>query len=307
MRDCIYVVLALLCVSAIDGVCVKTDMIIAVIVNHGFVPFAINLHLHTQRFVPPLHSILYIALDEEGYHEMYKYGLNTIHDDSSAIRQTFTKVGTFFRDTPYNHIVLHKWRISYWLLNKFQRAVMILDADVVFLRNPLFYLMDIPTCDLTVTVESFSMPTLLNFNAATQYQGDNHNIWMNTGLMLWQYTRNSIDTITTFLDPSFRLNSDDQNEFNKFVSSQVQPESGSRPKWNRCVRMAYPKMNTNSSGIFSLHVLPPPLFGSQQYIYAGLVGACMGDYISPYFIHFNFISGFEAKKKRMIEKGVWLL
>jgi hypothetical protein len=265
--------------------------VVLVMVNNGFIDMAIQ-QLHQMRQTrPPILNVVFVALDLLAYNVLKRKGVAVYRDEN----ETFDAVASDFRTPSYNQIVIHKFLLL-------QRAlelgfdVLMLDVDVVLLRNPFNYFVDFAKCDVLVTVET--LPPGIHENTDQRWSGDGVALWINTGFMFWRNSAPSRTLLHAFARPENRRSGmDDQYEFNQFLkASPHAPEALNLPWTQRLHQCAV-------YGGVSMHVLSPYLFGSQRHMFefnlAGLAGTV------PYMVHFNWISGFNDKRSRMIANGFW--
>jgi hypothetical protein len=168
-------------------------LVFVCVVNDGFKHFALNLFLSTRRTIPQMNNFLFYTTDEGAATYLRKHGALVYHNSSS----NFSTKAEPFRSSGYSKIVNNKARVAYEVI-QLGYDVFILDADVVVLRNPMNYLIDIPKCDMTVSVEVQNVTRFVT-PGPERYSGDNFeagsvSVLVNTGVIMW---RNTADARTS--------------------------------------------------------------------------------------------------------------
>jgi hypothetical protein len=186
------------------------------------------------------------------------------------------------------------WSLCFVLISVLPQT----DVDMVLLRNPFNYIGDLPACDLFSAVDTLPPPMKSDDAKRWSMSNDNTSVWFNTGFMLWRSSNASQAVIEAFLGYLENQGEglDDQAHFYAFMQAQGQVSSGNQP-WAELAHTC-----ATWAGL-SFQALPPVLFASQRHLYEFKLA--QEAYVLPYSIHFNWLSGFEEKKKRMVEVGLW--
>jgi len=257
-------------------------------VNHGFLPMAVSFYRHLQNLQPPMNNVLFFALDTVSNDTLVRIGAPTFLDD----HDNMSSHAWGFREGGYNKIVLHKWVLASKILRMGFDCV-IVDVDIVFLRNPMvYYFADAPACDALVVVESKNWGK----NNEDRFEGDGIGVLINTGLVILRNTETTRTLVTIFLQPQHRYEDlDDQWEFLFFMEKRDRCTPGKRN-----VPMTQRHTTCSMYGATQVHILPGYLFTSQFYLWQS-----ESAYLTPFTIHFNYLSGFASKKQKMAEMGLW--
>jgi len=268
--------------------------------NLGFLPMFYNFVNFTKSASPPMDNIVFVALDDESQLAILAKGFIAYRDK----RKNFSQNAEQFRSSTYNPITLHKWELAKRALD-LEYEPLILDLDVIVLRNPLNFMHDLPICDLTVVPDTF--PPLLLANNDSRFSGYEDTIGdyvnINTGLILFRNTRNSVDLVNEFLLPRYRRNIDDQEEFRRFL---VQRDRNSTCQQDRHINLSFKERRLQCSkfACFSLNILPPALFSNQRQCFEFQLA--QQTIVTPYTVHFNWIfKGYVDKVRRMRQVGLW--
>jgi Nucleotide-diphospho-sugar transferase len=180
--------------------------------------------------------------------------------------------------------------------------VLIMDVDVVVLRNPFNYFTDIPACDVAITTDT-TPPRITTDNAGRWSESTDTadtTVWINTGFMLWRPSNSTKELLEDFALPKYRIpGMDDQFEFNAYLNGRLR-DTPDQANLHFTQRM---KICSTMGGL-RMHNLSPWLFGSQRHMFEfGLPGSAA---LAPYVIHYNWLSGFDAKKIKMVADGMWM-
>lgn len=279
--------------------------VVVVEVNSGFLDFARNMWLRAGRTKPPLGNLLWVALDAQAHDQLKALpaqngtGRPLVFFDPA---DKFEPGGTSFRTKAYNDIVKHKWTLLRRVLGLGFNALL-LDVDVIVLRNPFGYLADLPACDLLATVDTLPDQGITNGSNPHRWAGGSqryNTAWINTGVILWRATPTARALIDDFIayKPA-EQGMDDQHEWNAFLN--VQPAT---PQ----ARVNLPFLELASQcgvwGNLSVQILPPSLYGSQRHVFEFQLPQNSGE--TPYTIHFNWLSGAAEKRQKMQVLGLWL-
>jgi hypothetical protein len=90
-----------------------------------------------RRLRPPLPFVV-AGLDKEGYNELAGTGYVNLYRDDQA-HAVFAAAGSFYGDPKYADMSAYKWHLAADLLDT-GVPVLLADPDVVFLRNPVSYI-----------------------------------------------------------------------------------------------------------------------------------------------------------------------
>lgn len=270
--------------------------VVLVEVNYGFLKMAHNFLLHIRSVQPPMLNVVMVALDDKTCQN-----LQTLHELTYCDKtHVFETSSMEFRSDGYNTIVGNKWKLLNDAL-KTKVTVLMCDVDVIFLRNPFNFFVDIPsTCDFAAATDALP-PNVLEINDFRfSESGQGVQFWINTGLMLWSNSSMSKSIVSEFLDPSNRIaKMDDQYEFNEYLKSKSKDQSIKMDDWFTRRHKCF------SIGGLKTYILSPFLFGSQRH----MIDFSLPDtgYLTPYAVHFNWISGVEPKMSKMKTFGFWLV
>ena len=242
-----------------------------------------NFAHYARRVWPPiLPSVVFFALDP-AMHVHFQHLNLTSHLVSNA---TFSADKQSFRSKEYNKIVGHKFHL---VLDVLKRGydVFLIDVDVVLLKHPLSFIMDLASCDMTVTLESFDSLKLMDINP-TRFGGwPDFKLFINTGVLLWRSTPKTIALIEEFLTPRWRRpnSGDDQNEFNKFMLAHFDDAALSAAQVDR---RSYRDVHRGAScfeyGNLSMQILPASLFPGSYHAEFRMPQRAM---MEPVLVHFN--------------------
>jgi hypothetical protein len=177
---------------------------------------------------------------------------------------------------------------------------LIMDVDLVLLRNPFIYFQSQPLCDMTFYE-----------NGPAQLEGSNKWVkrdWttgfeVNTGFMLVRSTATTQALVNEFVNSNVSEKypgTDDQHLFNMFMADR---------KWNAPAvgTLVLPfKIQSTQCGQWkglSVHILPPALFSSWQHFFV----ANLSDWTlqTPFVIHYNYLTGYAQKSEKMVQHGFW--
>lgn len=266
-------------------------------VNRAFVPMAHNFALWANRTTPPVTNVLYVALDEPARHELMELGLPVwLYEGEEALEQEATE----FRTPKYNRIVRAKWILVHAMLELGVEPILV-DADIVLVRNPWNYMQDLPRCDLTLGSDSMPPWILENSERRFSYYESTWSwkkapLMINTGFIWFRNTLATRDLVREFLERPPQK--DDQHSLNLLMSrreghTRINPSPLERR--TQCSHYA---------GV-SLNILPHVLFGSQEYFTQFELDAIA--FVTPYMIHANYLTGLETKVNLFKKLGLWLV
>lgn len=272
--------------------------VVFVPLNAGFLLMAKSMHHHLNSIVPPLRNVVWVALDNASYDGMRAFDSTALVYRDKLSDENFDTSSQHFRTRGYNTIVLHKWRIIQSIIEA-GYDTLLLDADVVLLRNPIHYLIDGPSCDLYVSLdgETQNWDRLDEMRYSTRSEGYTYNIYVNTGMLYLRASNLTWSVVTEFLLPGSRVEGmDDQMEFNVYLQkrSNYTKSQYTLPKFQQT------KQCSLVSGIPTL-ILPTILFGNTKHFEVLQNNARSG--IVPYTYHYNYFSGFIQKRDAMIKNG----
>ena len=203
--------------------------------NNAMVKFMLNEMLHISRHPVPF-SILWIPLDGDALTNLASNGNGTVYD-GIAQEGHFSGTRSDFSRGAYNSMALMKWNISLSLLD-LGYDVLLLDPDLVILRNPLPYFETIAACDISIQLDSTMDPTGDNIVSTGGYslrlEGlDNQ---YNTGGILMRGGKNGraaawVQSFYSWALSQYEAGStrDDQGLFNRFVADQHLQRIGNDP------------------------------------------------------------------------------
>jgi hypothetical protein len=273
-------------------------------VNAGFLPMLDNFLAYLDRLQPPMKNILFLALDPVAFADLQARGVRAIIDsDARSVTGNFSQGEQRFRAPGYNKIVLHKWFAANRAL-QLGFDVFVLDVDVILARNPMLYLVDAPMCDLFVSVEKTAKAL---GTGPDKFSAAHEAIWINTGVLFWRSTAASRLAVVSFLDPKSRLKGyDDQYEFNRFMMDRHNrsDQAAHGGYWVDTLPALQRSRECVTYGNLTVHILSPFLFGT----WPQLFGAKFMNisYITPFTLHFNWLSGLSEKRGAMQSVGLWL-
>lgn len=193
-------------------------------------------------------------------------------------------------------IVKHKWTLLQRVLELGFNTL--IDVDFAVLRNPFVYLHSMQTmCDLTM-YEERPLPAI---HGQTSWEKRNQHLLnpeVNTGFLLIKSSPNAKDLVRDFIAAPEQQGMDDQTLFNVYMKQRSGTQESNlllpmKDKNTRC---------GNWKGV-SLRLLSPVIVGSWRQYYEFKLADWTQE--TPCAIHFNWLSGFEAKKKKMAAFGYW--
>lgn len=175
--------------------------------------------------------------------------------------------------------------------------VLLLDIDIVVLRNPCTYFQSLPWC-----VFSFYDQTLHVIEGQNKWVKRSQplgEIIINTGVMLFKRTKTTTSLVSDFIKAPIVKGWDDQLLFNTFMNERVYSrQPGSRKFGNM----------TTACGRWldmSVRMLSPVFFGTWLDNHQSNISDFTLE--TPYMLHFNWLNGFDAKKRKMVENGHWFV
>lgn len=133
-----------------------TNVVSFVSGNNAMVKFMLNEMLHIAKHQVPF-SILWVPLDNEALARLERQGNGTVWD-KIATEGKYGAGRSNFREKAYNEMALVKWDISIALL-ELGYDVLLLDPDLVLLRNPLPYFETLGRCDISIQMDSLIDPS----------------------------------------------------------------------------------------------------------------------------------------------------
>lgn len=264
----------------------QTNTITLLESNSGFHSM-VHTWLHHAKQVGALSSALVVALDQSEYNRLAKLGVPVFYD-TSGTNMPFDTQAQGFRSKAYNRIVFHKWIIA---LNALSIGVNVLltDADVIWLKNPLPGLArNYPNCSILASCEDS-----LNSEPPT---------WVNTGFMYLRATERTIKFITAFLrwcevHETKMQDMDDQYKWQMFTEKN--PSMTNTPIADadqRC--MSY----SNGASKLDLFMLP-----RVQYMnFKHWNEATHTQQSNAITLHYNWLNGLAEKRKNMELRGHWV-
>ena len=119
------------------------------------VKFMLNEQLHIARQPVPF-KVLWVPYDKGALDRLAAEGTGTVYSGVAASGR-FDGARSDFRQAKYNELSLVKWELSLELI-KLGYDVLLLDPDLVILRNPLPYLETVGDCDLSFQMDSHFDP-----------------------------------------------------------------------------------------------------------------------------------------------------
>lgn len=151
--------------------------------NHAMAPFMLNEMMHVARQAVPF-RVLWVPLDMKALHELLECGNGTIYDGIATTGE-FSPDRSDFREPEYNRMAMVKWDVSIQLLG-LGYDVLLLDPDLVILRNPIPYFETLGVCDLNMQLDSLIDPTADNVlaNGGFSFQREGFANYYNTGGVL---------------------------------------------------------------------------------------------------------------------------
>jgi len=281
------------------------NLVIIVVVNSGFLSMAHNFMAHARSVAPRIRNVLYVALDAACYQNLLAIPDIAAYFDATTLAAHDASLSSSqrFQDAAYNRIVMYKWALSLQVL-KLGYRLLTIDADIVLLRNPLSFLAGLPSCDVSVTTDAWGPEITRATHSRYAHEGRNESaVYVNTGLLLWQPSRTTVELIESFLDPQWRIKgADDQTEFNQFLRSRA---ASTTAYVSLTLKDVLAKRCAQFAGL-RINVLAPVLFPSiQQLSYdSKLVSFAQ---VPPFAIHFNYLPHLAAKKQMMSKYNLWLL
>jgi len=274
--------------------------------NSGFRFFALNLFLAAQKTKPPMRNLLFYALDNNVSQYLAAHGALVYFDDSSTLNVSSN--ASKFRSPDYSKIVGSKAKVAHEIL-LLGFDVFILDVDIALLRNPVNHIVDVPKCDLTVSLESSALKLLVpneNRYSGINFEAGEVPLLINTGVIMWRSQVGSLVTLGKFLQSKYRTKwpnvGDDQYEFNKFMS----------PNWpgqrRNSIDRDFASRHTTCSVYrnISVYVLSPVLFQTTEGAF-GHANFANRFSLVPYIIHFTNVGDARGKLKAMRDHGLWLV
>lgn len=234
-------------------------------VNGAFVHLAISLHLHNLRSPVPIPLIVFVCTDRKAEARLLGVGADVLFYQHENKQLSEKESG--FRSVEYYQLVLNKWNLMLAFLNH-GMDVFIMDADIVLLRNPLFYFVDLPECVLNgVMVESrgdansvaeTSVKALMNYNSELRFsdtwEGKVTSVWLNTGFLYFKHSKEAIRLIQDFMKDENRIvGTDDQQEFNVYLEKKRTKEN------SKINHLDNPNQCSLVSGV-SMNILSPFMF-----------------------------------------------
>ena len=283
------------------------NLVYLCLVNNGFRHFALNLHLAAQMTTPPMRNLVFYALDANVSTYLKHHDVPFVFFDLTPVTVNLSAEASKFRSRDYAKIVGSKAKVAHEVLVLGYDAF-ILDADIALMRNPSNYIVDIPKCDLTVSVDKATHD--LAVPGEGRYSGHNFEaglvaLKINTGVILWRSTPAAINTLATFLKDKYRTRypriGDDQYEFNKFMAT--------RSKDNSIDRGFLARHSTCSlyRGV-STYVLSPVFFAVSAGARSPLANALANMFaVVPYVVHFTDSGDAAGKLGTMRNHSVWLV
>jgi hypothetical protein len=235
-------------------------LVLVVEANAGFLDFAKNFLHFAQRTKPPVGNLVFASLDARTHDQLTAMGALSF----AVAEASLSSRAEEFRTPAYNSIVLHKFRLAQQVI-ALGFDCLVVDADVVLLRNPANFFLDMPVCDAAFSCEGVDSTRLLTRSPARYgnlYDHRNNSTpwFVNTGLMLWRSTPPSKRALELFLKSKYRLrNADDQLEFNRYLALRARDspgrglDQGFLERGRSCVSFA---------GL-NVTVLPPVLFSTK--------------------------------------------
>ena len=152
---------------------------------------------------------------------------------------------------------------------------------------------------MIVIAESMKLALMSDTDVRWSEDGSSSTVHVNTGFMLWRPTNATKELLDEFLLPRFRVQGmDDQFEFNQYLQMKASGIS-STANLHFTQRLA----KCSNMGGLQMHILSPWQFGSQRHMFElNLAGSAA---LAPYIIHYNWLSGFDEKKNKMVADGMW--
>ena len=288
--------------------------------------FMINLQLLIQKLHNPF-PLIHVPLDEKCLStltSLSNISLNIL--DIGKMKNTFPSDGAEFRQKAYNQMALVKWKLALEFL-KLGVDVLVLDPDIVLLRNPIPYFDTIPPCDMSFQIDSFTNYSSnfikahggYSFEDLGNYHIDN---FYNTGFILHRSNLRTISHITEYLkhaesEYEHGANVDDQNIWNHWMQDNMHYANvGINSPLTERGQYAYAKIvngecfeyvrNSNSSNIaISINALTPALFPSRPQLFE--VKQLDELLMRPFMWHANWLFGLESKERLIRENNQWLV
>ena len=208
-----------------------------------------------------------------------------------------------FRSAGYNDIMKNKFALVRKIVDLGYDPFM-LDSDVIMLRNPINYLIDMPPCDYYMSMEAVNNSQMLNPSESRWGGIDDHKksytaMQLNAGVMLWRSTETSKALLADFARNKYRIrNADDQYEFNQYLARK-----GAKSVKRIDLNFMEVRESCAKFAGLSVFVLPPCLFGTRPHAYVGKLADQAS--VSYYLVHFNWGFGVGNKRGGMEDAGLW--
>ena len=269
-------------------------------VNAAYLELAFNLARTMALTKPPVRNVVWVALDAGAHEALEARNFTTFFDE----RDTFSRDRAAFLTPEYLRITRHKLQTITRVLELGFEPIF-LDVDVVMLRNPLNFMVDLPRCAASVTTESFGF---LGEDSPRRFSGEMHTgihvgvpvppeaTYINCGFM--HFTADALPVLKEFMaEPPVK---DEQNDLNTWLLKRTNAGMPARSN------IPWQERGTKCSemGGLTFNVLSPALFGSQRYVVHGPKLAQAAATL-PAMIHYNFVIGtYEDKVALMRADGM---
>ena len=260
--------------------------------NSGFQPMLDNWLYHVNQVSPSaLRSLVIVALDKALESNLRGRGFRVYFDDCETDNNTISSQAEGFRTASYNKIVFHKWKISLDGLRT-GTNVMLSDADVVWLRDPLPIILESYSgCDFLFTTDdpmSSQKPS-----------------WHNTGFVFFSSTPSTIQVIELFQlwtsEHAEELKGyDDQHAWKEFLTKSV---TSTNMTVSHCEVFVL-RIDAEKNLSFSMAILPSSSFMDHKHWVEESTEFQRSAAIT---LHYNWLNGFENKKRAMNKNHHWFL
>lgn len=309
--------------ACLNRVADKNRMVIVILSNGGFSPMVHNFLLHLKRIGLDKHVLIFctdeFCVQEFSVDSRFCVMQILQHSRSGDLVRETTEA-MHFRTPKYNVIVYLKWLAALAVLREGFRP-WIMDTDVVVLKDPRTIVLNATFtpqgCNMYFMLET---PGNLDLDANGKFLIDldleKTALWSNTGFMLFmEGALPFIDSIVTsmwkgqdlcrtFRDSFSFCGVDDQEFFRQYLDARTNnyqnvlygKREGPFLSSTNCTLI--PKNLLQREVEIKFDRLSPLLFQNFRVI---------DKYPTPVAIHFNWINGFEEKKREMQKRGYWLL